>query len=108
VICFSKSKPFSGRKGTMSVRRKKFLFAAAAAVTVCAFIQSPSAQNSGNGDNAAGKASMGPEAPATAVSAAADRKADAAMTNPSNSPQTNADKKAAAAMAIQPNSASTK
>jgi hypothetical protein len=68
---------------------KKFIFVAAAAVTVLAFIQSPSAQNSGT----AGK---GKDVPA--VSAAADQKAADAMSTPPTSGSTEADRKADTAM----------
>jgi hypothetical protein len=73
----------------MRVLRKKFLFVAAASVTVLTFIQSPSAQNSGT----AGK---GKDVPA--VSAAADKKAADAMSNQPTSGSTEADRKADAAM----------
>ena len=81
---------------TMSVLRKKFLFVAAASVTVLAFIQSPSAQNS----ETAGK---GKDVPA--VSAAADKKAVDAMSNQTTSAPTDADRKAAATMGAPPDPA---
>jgi hypothetical protein len=73
----------------MRVLRKKFLFVAAASVTVLAFIQSPSAQNS----ETAGK---GKDVPA--VSAAADKKAADAMSAQPTSGSTEADRKADATM----------
>ena len=89
----------------MSIQRK-FLFAAASAVTMWTFIQSPWAQDSGIGNNPNPQSSMGTGAPATAASGASDKKADTAMAIESNpTPPTDADKKAAAAMG---NSASTK
>jgi hypothetical protein len=73
----------------MSTLRKKLLFVAATAVTVLAFVQSPSAQNSGT-------AGMGKDVSASA--AAADKKAADAMLNEPNSAPTDVDRKAADAM----------
>jgi hypothetical protein len=83
----------------MSILRTKFLFVATASVTVLAIIQSPLAQNSGT-------AGMGKDAPASAGSAAADKKAADAMLNRPTSASTEADRRAAAAM--QSNSATAK
>jgi hypothetical protein len=75
----------------MSVLRKRFLFVAAACVTVLALIQSLSAQDSGTADT-------GKKLPPPAASAAADQKAAAAMSNRPTSAPTDADRKAAATM----------
>ena len=75
----------------MSVLRKRFLFIAAASITVLALTQSPSAQNSGT-------AGTGKNLPPPAVSAAADKKAADTMSNQPTSGSTEADRKADAAM----------
>jgi len=75
----------------MSELRQKLVCLATASVMVLAFMQSPSAQNSGT----AGKEKV---LPPPAVSAAADKKADDAMSSLPTSAPTEADRKAAAAM----------
>jgi hypothetical protein len=75
----------------MSVLRRKCLFIVTISVTILAFVQSPSAQNSGT-------AGRGKQVPAPAVSAAADKKAADAMLNLPASAPADADRKAAAAM----------
>jgi hypothetical protein len=78
----------------MSELCKKFLCVAVASVAVLAFIQSPSAQNSGTVGTR--KAVSTP-----AASAAADKKASDAMSNRPASAPTDADRKAAAAMEVR-------
>jgi hypothetical protein len=86
----------------MSMLRKTFLFVAAAGVAIGAFIQSLSAQTTGADHAAAAQSAMEDALRQMGVqprsSAAAQDKADAAMSGATNLLPTEADKKAAAAM----------
>jgi hypothetical protein len=89
----------------MSMPAKLSLFGAAAALTIATFLQSPSAQISGSigGDVASPQpagtdVTMETRVPANAAAAAADKKAESAMTILPSAPTTDVDSKAAAAM----------
>jgi hypothetical protein len=87
----------------MSALRNTSLFAAVAAMTMWALVQSPSAQTS-NDSAAVAKSAMEELSrhegapPPKASAAAAHQKAEADMMKALSSPPTEADKKAAAAM----------
>jgi hypothetical protein len=84
----------------MSGLRKTLLtVGAAASVAILAFVETPFAQSNVTVGKNASQQFRGTQAPADAVPALADEKAEAAMTAGSNpAPTTDADRKAAAAM----------